>query len=177
MNIIDFSKQYIWRELAKPNSTINSTELLHLQRTLSCIHSENVARAYLEICSKRKSLCNDYREIASGILRAFDTLDKLSINDYLLEIDNAVSRAYDNNNKNLRLGQCIFNECYALDFLSDFIDKHIRGTNKDCFYNDDNITKFIDTITSYILWNLKQVKNIISLMMVKYHLVVITLQK
>lgn len=79
------------------------------------------------------------------------------MDDNFIELDNAILRAFEISSKfhYLRLGQCIFNECYALDFLSDFIDKHIRGTNKDCFYNDANITKFIDTITSYVLWNLK----------------------
>ena len=172
MNIIEFSKHFIYKELANPNRITSQTELLDMQRTLNCIHSENVAKAYLEICSKRKSICNnDYISIASSILETYKQLDELNINDRLLEIDNAIQDAYTYHPElktSVRLGQRIFSNCYCISFLSNYIDTEIRGTNKDCFYNDANINKFINAITDYTIWNLKQERNIIFLMMVKY---------
>ena len=50
MNIIEFSKHFIYKELANTNRIASQTELLDLQRTLNCIHSEDVAKAYLEVC-------------------------------------------------------------------------------------------------------------------------------
>lgn len=77
--------------------------------------------------------------------------------DKFIELDNAILRAFEINSKfsDLRLGQCVFNECYRLDFLKDYIDNNIRGTSNDCFYNDANVDKFIDIITDYVSWNLK----------------------
>lgn len=157
MNIIEFSKHFIYKELANSNRIASQTELLDMQRTLNCIHSEGVAKAYLEVCSKRKSIYHDYTKLASSILKIYKELDELNINDRLLEIDNALLRAYEINARfpNLRLGQCIFNECYRLDFLKNYIDTEIIGTDKDCFYNDANINKFINTITDYTICNLK----------------------
>lgn len=157
MNIIEFSKHFIYKELANSNRIASQTELLDMQRTLNCIHSEDVAKAYLEICSKQKSICHDYTKIASSILKIYKELDELNINDRLLEIDNALLRAYEINARfyNLRLGQCIFNECYRLDFLKNYIDTNLRGSDKDCFHIDANIYKFIDAITNYTIWNLK----------------------
>lgn len=157
MNIIEFSKHFIYKELANSNRITSQTELLDMQRTLNCIHSEDVAKAYLEVCSKQKSICHDYTKIASSILKTYKELDELNINDRLLEIDNALLRAYEINARfsNLRLGQCIFNACYRLDFLKNYIDTNLRGSDKDCFYIDANIYKFIDAITNYTIWNLK----------------------
>lgn len=47
MNIIEFSKHFIYKELANTNRTTSQTELLDMQRTLNCIHSYNVTKAYL----------------------------------------------------------------------------------------------------------------------------------
>lgn len=158
MNIIEFSKHFIYKELANTNRTTSQTELLDMQRTLNCIHSDNVTKAYLEICSKRKTICNNnYANIASSILEKYKQLNKLNINDKLLEIDNAIQDAYTYHPElktSLRLGQRIFNNCYYVSFLSNYIDTEIRGTDKDCFYNDANINKFINAITDYTIWNL-----------------------
>lgn len=157
MNIIEFSKRFIYKELINTNRVASQTELLDMQRTLNCIHSEDVAKAYLEVCSKRKSICHYYIKIASNILKTYKELNELNLNDRLLEIDNAILRAYEINSKfpNLRLGQCIFNECYHIEFLKNYIDTNLRGSNKDCFHIDTNIYKFIDAVTDYTLWNLK----------------------
>lgn len=158
MNIIEFSKHFIYKKLANPNRITSQTELLDMQRTLNCIHSEDVVKAYLEICSKRKSYNNDYTSIASSILEEYKQLDELNINDRLLEIGNAIQDAYTYHPElktSLRLGQRIFNNCYCVSFLSNYIDTEIRGTDKDCFYNDANINKFINAITDYTIWNLK----------------------
>lgn len=172
MNIIEFSKHFIYKELANSNRIASQTELLDMQRTLNCIHSEDVAKVYLKICLKRKTICNNnYINIASSILEKYKQLNELSINDRLLEIDNAIQDAYTyypELKTSLRLGQRIFNNCYYVSFLSNYIDTEIRGTDKDCFYNDANINKFINAITDYTIWNLKQERNIIFLMMVKY---------
>lgn len=159
MNIIEFSKHFIYKELANTNRITSQTELLDMQRTLNYIHSDNVAKAYLEICSKRKTICNNnYINIASSILEKYKQLNELSINDRLLEIDNAIQDAYTYYTElktSLRLGQCIFNNCYYVSFLSNYIDTEIKSTDKDCFYNDANINKFINAITDYTIWNLK----------------------
>ena len=65
------------------------------------------------------------------------------MDDNFIELDNAILRAFEISSKfhYLRLGQCIFNECYSIDFLQNYIDNNIRGTDKDCFFIDANIDK------------------------------------
>ena len=79
------------------------------------------------------------------------------MDDQFIELDNAILRAFEISSKfhYLRLGQCIFNECYRISSLQNYIDNNLRGTNKDCFFMDANIDKFIDDLTDYIQWNLK----------------------
>lgn len=47
-----------------------------------------------------------------------------------------------NNNKSLRKGQTIFNVCYRVQSLRNKVNE-LRGTDKDCFYNDDKIYEFL----------------------------------
>ena len=79
------------------------------------------------------------------------------MDDQFIELDNAILRAFEISSKfhYLRLGQCIFNECYRISFLQNYIDNNLRGTNKDCFFIDANIDKFVNDLTDYIQWNLK----------------------
>ena len=65
----------------------------------------------------------------------------------------ALRNAYTEHRKHpkLRLGQCVFNNVYEIPSLQNFIDMKIRGTNKDCFYNDAYINDFIKAVKNEVL--------------------------